>query len=132
MQHVDPPARRDLRAWGLWLDQTGLRSDASVGTTWAPIDQTPVAPKTGKRFGVNAMAVISNKGELYFTIYTGSFDGPVFLAFLKRLVRYLDRKVHSHRDALPAGLQSRAQPRRTTQRRSQTSCRHKDKPDYTR
>ena len=36
----------------LWLDQTGLRSDAAVGTTWAPVGQTPVVPKTGKRFGV--------------------------------------------------------------------------------
>jgi len=24
----------------LWLDQTGLRSDAAVGTTWAPVGQT--------------------------------------------------------------------------------------------
>src|SRR5215813_13227101 len=72
----------------LWLDQTGLRSDAAVGTTWAPVGQTPVVGKTGKRFGVNVMAAISNKGELYFTCYTGSFTGPVFLAFLKRLALY--------------------------------------------
>ena len=51
----------------LWLDQTGLRCDAAVGTTWAPVGQTPVIPKTGKRFGVNVMAAISNRGELYFT-----------------------------------------------------------------
>jgi transposase len=39
----------------------GLRSDAPVGTTWAQVGQTPVVPKTGKRFGVNVMAAISNK-----------------------------------------------------------------------
>jgi hypothetical protein len=49
----------------LWLDQTGLRSDAAVGTTWAPVGKTPVVGKTGKRFGVNAMAAIANTGELY-------------------------------------------------------------------
>src|SRR6185312_17548416 len=70
----------------LWLDQTGLRSDAAVGTTWAPVGQTPVVAKTGKRFGVNVMAAISNKGELYFTCYTGSFTGEVLQAFLARLV----------------------------------------------
>jgi len=86
-------AKRD-NAIILWLDQTGIRSDATVPTTWAPVGQTPVIPKTGKRFGVNAMAAISNKGELYFTCYTGSFTGPVFLAFLKRLTRHLDRKIH--------------------------------------
>ena len=69
-------ARRE-NAVVLWLDQTGLRSDAPVGTTWAPVGQTPVVAKTGKRFGVNVMAAISNKGELYFTCYTGSFNGPV-------------------------------------------------------
>lgn len=85
----------------LWLDQTGLRSDAPVGKTWAPVGKTPVVAKTGKRFGINAMAAISNKGELYFTCYTGSFTGPVFLAFLKRLVTHLDRKIHLIVDGHP-------------------------------
>jgi transposase len=78
----------------LWLDQTGLRSDSTVGKGWAPVGQAPVVPKTGKRFGVNVMAAISNKGELYFTCYRGSFTGPVFLAYLHRLVRHIDRKIH--------------------------------------
>jgi len=85
----------------LWLDQTGLRSDAAVGATWAPIGQTPVVGKTSKRFGVNVMAAISNKGELYFTCYTGSFTGPVFVAYLERLVRHLSRKIHLIVDGHP-------------------------------
>lgn len=93
-------AKRD-KAIVLWLDQTGLRSDAAVGTTWAPVGKTPVVGKTGKRFGVNVMAAISNKGELYFTCYTGTFTGPVFLAFLDRLVRHLDRKIHLIVDGHP-------------------------------
>ncbi len=90
---IEAKARKE-KAIILWLDQTGLRSDSSVGRGWAPVGQPPVVPKTGKRFGVNVMAAISNKGELYFTCYRGSFNGPVFLAYLKRLVRQLDRKVH--------------------------------------
>jgi transposase len=85
----------------LWLDQTGLRSDAGVGTTWAPVGCTPVVGKTGKRFGVNVMAAISNRGELYFTCFTGSFTGPVFLAYLDRLVRHLGRKIHLIVDGHP-------------------------------
>jgi transposase len=92
---------RKEKAIILWLDQTGLRSDALVGRTWAPVGQTPVVEKTGKRFGVNMMAAISNKGELYFTCYTGSFNGPVFLAYLERLVRHLDRKIHLIVDGHP-------------------------------
>ncbi len=93
-------ARRE-RAIILWLDQTGLRSHAAVGTTWAPVGQTPVVPKTGKRFGANVMCVISNKGERYFTCYTGSFTGPVLLEFLTRLVGHLDRKIHLIVDGHP-------------------------------
>ncbi|HET8662459.1 MAG TPA: IS630 family transposase [Micromonosporaceae bacterium] len=96
-------ARRAKRekALILWLDQTGLRSDAPVGKSWAPVGKTPVVKKTGRRFGVNAMAAISNKGELYFTCYHGSFNGAVFLDFLKRLVRHLDRKIHLIVDGHP-------------------------------
>jgi transposase len=90
---IEAKARRE-KAIILWLDQTGLRSDSSVGTGWAPVGKPPVVPKTGKRFGVNVMTAISNKGELYFTCYRGSFTGPVFLAYLQRLVRQIDRKIH--------------------------------------
>lgn len=85
----------------LWLDQTGIRSDATVARTWAPAGQTPVVGKTGKRFSANAMCAIGNKGELYFTVYTGSFNGTVFLPFLDRLTRHLDRKVHLIVDGHP-------------------------------
>jgi transposase len=93
-------AKKD-KAIILWLDQTGLRSDAAVGTSWAPVGKTPVVGKTGKRFGVNAMAAIANTGELYFTLYTGSFTGPVFLAYLKRLIATVDRKIHLIVDGHP-------------------------------
>jgi transposase len=85
----------------LWLDQAGIRSDAAVGVTWAPVGQTPVVGKTGKRFSVNAMCAIGNKGELYFTVYTGSFNAGVFVPFLDRLTRHLDRKVHLIVDGHP-------------------------------
>jgi transposase len=97
---IEARARQE-KAIILWLDQTGLRCDAAVGTSWAPVGKTPVVAKTGKRFGVNVMAAISNKGELYFTCYPGAFTGPVFLAWLGRLVRHLDRKVHLIVDGHP-------------------------------
>jgi transposase len=101
---IEARARKD-KAIILWLDQTGLRSDASVGKGWAPVGRTPVVGKTGKRFSVNVMAAISNKGELYFTCYTGSFTRPVFLAYLDRLVRHLDRKIHLIVDGHPVHRQ---------------------------
>ncbi len=35
----------------LWLDEMGVRSDAAAGRSWAPVGQTPVIKRTGKRFG---------------------------------------------------------------------------------
>jgi transposase len=79
-------ARRE-RAEILWADESGLRSDHSAGRTWAPVGKTPVTRGTGKRFKANMIAAISNTGTLRFRVFDEKFTGPVFLDFLKRLVR---------------------------------------------
>src|ERR671911_32510 len=71
----------------LWLDEMGIRSDAAAGRSWAPIGQTPVIKGTGKRFRVNMLSAVSNAGMLRFRLFTGSFRGPVFIDFLRRLLR---------------------------------------------
>jgi transposase len=86
----------------LWLDEMGVRSDAAAGRSWAPIGQTPVIKRTGKRFGVNMLSAISNAGRLRFRLFTGSFNGPAFIDFLGRLLRDCGgRKVHLIVDGHP-------------------------------
>jgi transposase len=86
----------------LWLDEMGVRSDAAAGRSWAPIGQTPVIKRTGKRFRVNMLSAISNAGRLRFRLFTGSFNGPVFIDFLGRLLRDCGgRKVHLIVDGHP-------------------------------
>ena len=86
----------------LWLDEMGVRSDAAAGRSWAPMGQTPVIKRTGKRFGVNMLSAISNAGRLRFRLFTGSFNGPVFIDFLGRLLRDCGgRKVHLIVDGHP-------------------------------
>jgi transposase len=86
----------------LWLDEMGVRSDAAAGRSWAPIGQTPVIKRTGKRFGVNMLSAISNAGRLRFRLFTGSFNGPVFIDFLGRLLRDCGgRRVHLVVDGHP-------------------------------
>ena len=70
----------------LWLDEMGVRSDAAAGRSWAPVGQTPVIKRTGKRFRVNMLSAISNQGLLRFRLFVGSFTGPVFIDFLRRLL----------------------------------------------
>jgi len=83
---IEKAARRQ-RAEILWVDESGLRSDHTAGRSWAPIGQTPVTRGTGKRFKANMIAAISNTGTLRFRVFDERFTGPLFLDFLKRLVR---------------------------------------------
>jgi transposase len=100
-----PTIRAQARREGgvvLWLDEMGVRSDAATGRSWAPVGQTPVIQRTGKRFRVNMISAISNAGMLRFRLFTGSFSGPVFIDFLRRLLRDCGgRKVHLIVDGHP-------------------------------
>ena len=100
-----PAIRAQARREGgviLWLDEMGVRSDTAAGRSWAPVGQTPVIKRTGKRFRVNMISAISNAGMLRFRLFTGSFSGEVFIAFLRRLLRDCGgRKVHLILDGHP-------------------------------
>jgi transposase len=83
---IEKRAYKD-RAEILWADEMGLRSDHSLGRTWAPIGQTPITKGTGKRFKTNMIAAVSNTGTLRFRVFDERFTGPVFLDFLRRLIK---------------------------------------------
>lgn len=85
-------ARRE-RAEIHWGDEMGLRSDHQTGTSWGRRGQTPVVLGTGKRFRLNMISTVTNRGRLLFMIFTGSFNTKVFLKFVKRLIRQVRRKV---------------------------------------
>lgn len=76
-----------------WGDEMGLRSDHTVGTSYGRRGTTPVIPGTGKRFGCNLLSAITNHGSLSFMAFKQRFRTPVFLDFLKRLIRQARRKV---------------------------------------
>jgi transposase len=76
---------------------------AELGSSRAcAVGRTPVIKRTGKRFGVNMISAISNQGLLRFRLFEGSFASPVFIDFLRRLLRELSgRKVHLIVDGHP-------------------------------
>jgi Winged helix-turn helix len=45
------------------------------GGRGAPVGQTPLVKRTGKRFRVNMLSAISGAGRLRFRLFTGSFTG---------------------------------------------------------
>ena len=75
-------------------DETGMRSDHQAGTSYAPQGETPVIKRTGKRFSLNMISSISNKGHLRFMIIDGKFNGEVFMRFLKQMIKYSKQKIY--------------------------------------
>jgi transposase len=71
----------------LWGDEMGLRSDDPVGRSYAPRGRTPVVAASGRRFGCNMISAISNRGQLWFMVFTRRLNSAVFVAFLERLLR---------------------------------------------
>lgn len=67
-------------------DEAGVRSDYHAGTTWGVKGKTPVVPRTGQRSSVNMISAVSARGELRFSLVQGRVNGPVFIAFLERLL----------------------------------------------
>lgn len=71
----------------MWEDEMGLRSDDTGGRSFAPAGKTPVVRKTGRRFSVNLIHAIGNRGEFCFRVFDGKFNAGVFIDFLDRLCR---------------------------------------------
>ncbi len=90
-----------LKAEIHWEDETGMRSDHQAGTSWSPKGKTPVIPCTGKRFSLNMISSITNKGTLAFRLFKGKFFSDVFIDFMKRLVKHRRRKIFLIVDSHP-------------------------------
>lgn len=86
-------AAKRLGAEIYWGDEMGLRSDHQTGTSYGRRGETPVIPGTGQRFRCNMISAITNRGKLYFMVFTKGFRVPVLLMFLKRLLRQVRRRI---------------------------------------
>src|ERR1044072_110092 len=99
-----PAIARKAKAQGCeiqWADETGLSSRANYGRSFAPKGQTPVIRRPGKRFSQSMISSLTNQGKLRFMIYEGALKAPIFLDFLRRLIREAARKLFVIVDNLP-------------------------------
>jgi len=78
----------------------GLRSDHVTGSSYAPWPD-PVVRATGQRFGCNMISAITNRGALAFMVLQGKFRAPVFIEFLKRLLKQAKGKLYLIVDGHP-------------------------------
>jgi len=93
-------ARRE-KAVIYWGDEMGLRSDHVAGTSYAPLGQTPIIRATGQRFGCNMISAITNRGHLAFMVFHGRFDAPLFVRFMRRLLKQATGKLYLIVDGHP-------------------------------
>lgn len=84
-----------------WGDEMGLRSDHISGTSFALKGETPVVRATGKRFGCNMISAITNRGELSFMVFEGTFTNATFIEFMKRMIKQATRKIYLIVDGHP-------------------------------
>lgn len=71
-----------------WLDESGLRSVHAAGRSFSPRGTTPIVPGTGNRFSSNMISAVNNRGQMAFSVFDERFTVPVFLNFLKRLLKH--------------------------------------------
>jgi transposase len=76
-----------------FLDEAGVRSDTTLGRTWAPKGETPELRTSGRRQQVNAISAVNELGAFWFEVYSGRLNASAFIDFLKRFLRYRRRRV---------------------------------------
>jgi len=100
-----PTIRKAAKAEGAiihWGDEMGMRSDHQTGTSYGLKGQTPVILGTGQRFRCNIISTVTNRGELAFMVFKYRFTAPVFITFLRRLIRHSEQTVFLILDQHPA------------------------------
>lgn len=76
-----------------WGDETGVRNDCQYGRSFAPKGKTPIVRTSSKRFSINMISSVTNRGKVRWMIYRGSFNAEIFIKFLERLIKDCSRKV---------------------------------------
>jgi transposase len=70
-----------------WLDEAGVRTDCTAGTSYSPRGRTPTAGVSGRPARVNMVSTLTNAGAIRFSVFGGRFTAAVLVEFLRRLLR---------------------------------------------
>lgn len=77
-----------------WGDETGIRNDCQHSRGYSPRGQTPVVTINAKRFTINMISAINNRGTVRFMMYEQTMTARVLIKFFKRLIKDAGRKVY--------------------------------------
>jgi transposase len=87
-----------------FLDEAGMRSDATLGRSWGAKGKTPEVPcfAGGTRQSVNAISAVNARGAFWYATYEGRLNGTQFRDFLRQFMRYRKKPVMLVVDGHPA------------------------------
>ena len=95
-------AARRRQATLLFLDETGVHEDASVGRTWGEMGRTPEVRVSGMRRRVNVISALSPRGQLWFRCFNGTMNAAKFISFLEALLEDFTKPIELVLDRHPA------------------------------
>ena len=84
-----------------FADEAHSRTDHHVGTTWAPVGQTPVAEHIGAREGIGMISAISMRGEMHWMVYSESMNSALFTDYLGYLIEDVEDRIFLIVDRAP-------------------------------
>ena len=86
-----PAIARRARAQGAqihWADETGVTTSSASGARgFAPKGQTPLLKRPARALRINVISSVTNQGKARFMIYKKNFTAPIFIKFLRQIVR---------------------------------------------
>lgn len=76
-----------------WGDESGIRSDARYGRTYAPKGQRAPAPIPARRVRTQMISTVTNGGQMRFMLFDKAMNSALLIRFMRRLVQDTDHKV---------------------------------------
>ena len=76
-----------------WGDETGVRNTSQHGRSYAPKGKTPVKKSMAKRFSVNMISTVTNRGKVEFMIYTTTMNSQMLIQFMEQLIKGKTTKI---------------------------------------
>ncbi len=89
---IQKQARKE-KAEIYWGDETGVRNDCQHNRGYSPKGKTPIVTINAKRFSINMISAINNRGTVRFMMYEQNMNARVLLRFMMRLIKDAGRKV---------------------------------------
>ncbi len=76
-----------------WGDETGVKNSNHHGRSYAPKGMTPVKKSMAKKFSINMISTVTNKGKVEFMIYSGSMNADRLIEFMQQLIKNKTKKL---------------------------------------